>query len=786
MSEVETGEQIELLLGKRPSRTFVAGIYARSEGNAFFTEQLVAAGTTEREDRALPAGLTSLLLARTGQVTGTAQEVLAALAVAARPLDEASVARMCGRPDREVREALRDLLSRWLLRRPDRAGRHQLRHALLAEAISRELLPSEQRQLHAQVADLMADWNNASLAAQIAEHYAAADRPVDELRWRVLAGRHANAVYAFSEAAEHWQRAVALCAGAPITLVVEGMSLAELYGAVEDALELSGNEEAARARAEEALVRLADADPTSRADVLRRAGEMRGHSASQRGLDLLYQALALYQQLPASAGHVEALRDIAGILLQEGRQADAAELADRAAALPECSGQRSAHLELLGHQAWHEMACGDGELAVQHIRALRERLTERDPPDLHARLATVHTDILLNVGRLAEVEAAAASALQMAAAFGTDQSFHAAMLRANMFEALTERGSIDAAARLIDPVSQGTVSVTTRFDYEDRATLEMLRGNLDGAQKRQAELGRLPLGALSFQESFCIQESELQLWRGAPGVAFEQSHALLVRSAAADQGTLSGPLLTLAGRLLNLALRACADLAERARTSRDSEALNTAQRRADQLSELHQQVTPDPFTPGPLRPTAAADYAIWQAEWSRLRDESDAEMWEQAATSWDALTRPHRAAYARWRQAEALLAAPQGRAAASTVLRTAAGQAVQHVPLSTAIHDLARRARIDLDEAGQRVQHDKPPPPTRPFGLTDRELAVLRLLAEGRTNPEIGAVLFISAKTASVHVTHILRKLGVATRVRAATVAERAGLLNADPARPTR
>jgi DNA-binding NarL/FixJ family response regulator len=70
------------------------------------------------------------------------------------------------------------------------------------------------------------------------------------------------------------------------------------------------------------------------------------------------------------------------------------------------------------------------------------------------------------------------------------------------------------------------------------------------------------------------------------------------------------------------------------------------------------------------------------------------------------------------------------------------------------------------------------------FGLTDRELAVLRLLAEGRTNTEIGAALFISPKTASVHVTHILRKLDVATRVQAATVAERAGLLMADPARP--
>ena len=64
-----------------------------------------------------------------------------------------------------------------------------------------------------------------------------------------------------------------------------------------------------------------------------------------------------------------------------------------------------------------------------------------------------------------------------------------------------------------------------------------------------------------------------------------------------------------------------------------------------------------------------------------------------------------------------------------------------------------------------------------PYQLTERELAVLRLVAAGYTNAQIGAELFISAKTASVHVTSILRKLGVAGRVQAAAVAERAGLL---------
>jgi DNA-binding NarL/FixJ family response regulator len=97
-----------------------------------------------------------------------------------------------------------------------------------------------------------------------------------------------------------------------------------------------------------------------------------------------------------------------------------------------------------------------------------------------------------------------------------------------------------------------------------------------------------------------------------------------------------------------------------------------------------------------------------------------------------------------------------------------------------AIEDLARRARIDLSAATEPVASEEPAV-ERAFGLTDRELDVLRLLGQGKTNPEIAAALFISPRTAGVHVTHILRKLDAASRVQAATIAERAGLLATGP-----
>jgi DNA-binding CsgD family transcriptional regulator len=187
-----------------------------------------------------------------------------------------------------------------------------------------------------------------------------------------------------------------------------------------------------------------------------------------------------------------------------------------------------------------------------------------------------------------------------------------------------------------------------------------------------------------------------------------------------------------------------------------------------------------PFRGHPYVASIPAARATWDAERARAAGASDPAAWSVAAQHWETFDYRHRAGYARWRQAEALLASPHGgKTVAATVLSTAAGLAVEHVPLMTAIRDLARRARIDLSvPAGPVPQNETAA--AHAFGLTDRELDVLRLLGQGKTNPEIAAALFISPRTAGVHVTHILRKLDAATRVQAATIAERAGLLSAE------
>ena len=132
-----------------------------------------------------------------------------------------------------------------------------------------------------------------------------------------------------------------------------------------------------------------------------------------------------------------------------------------------------------------------------------------------------------------------------------------------------------------------------------------------------------------------------------------------------------------------------------------------------------------------------------------------------------------------WVRAEAILASGGDPVEAAVPLRQAheVACALEAAPLRVAIQALASRARIRLDaDPGIAVQESSRPPTT----LTARELEVLALVAAGHTNREIGDRLFISEKTASVHVTHAMNKLGALSRYEAAATATRLGLL--DPA----
>jgi ATP/maltotriose-dependent transcriptional regulator MalT len=153
------------------------------------------------------------------------------------------------------------------------------------------------------------------------------------------------------------------------------------------------------------------------------------------------------------------------------------------------------------------------------------------------------------------------------------------------------------------------------------------------------------------------------------------------------------------------------------------------------------------------------------------------EAWDEAAAAWDGLGEPYPRAQALLRAAEAALARGDRDGAAERLQRAASLAAELGTrPLGEQVTLLARRARIQL--AGEEL----PEEPVGDLGLTERELEVLRLVAAGRSNREIAGELFISPKTASVHVSNILSKLHVGSRGEAAATAHALRLF--DPAGP--
>jgi DNA-binding NarL/FixJ family response regulator len=161
---------------------------------------------------------------------------------------------------------------------------------------------------------------------------------------------------------------------------------------------------------------------------------------------------------------------------------------------------------------------------------------------------------------------------------------------------------------------------------------------------------------------------------------------------------------------------------------------------------------------------------------------SSAAEWKTAAVAADELQHPHEAAYSRFRQAEALLLSRGSRAVAQAAASRAhqIALALGAAPLQREIERLAARSRLDL--GGLPVVSDAPfaaPPVGRasPFRLTRREQDVLERVTLGRTNREIATDLFISDKTASVHVSNIKSKLGANGRAEIAAIAVRLGLV---------
>jgi DNA-binding CsgD family transcriptional regulator len=224
------------------------------------------------------------------------------------------------------------------------------------------------------------------------------------------------------------------------------------------------------------------------------------------------------------------------------------------------------------------------------------------------------------------------------------------------------------------------------------------------------------------------------------------------------------------------AARAVADRFEADRLHGLVPDLQSMRKRTDEIAAAADRVTTARAERGAqATPRTLAAQAQIAAERSRL-DRSDPARWDAAAQAWATAREPYPRAYCSWREAEALADGRGSRARATDCLNEAwqLSRELGAAPLSERIAGLARRARIEL-----RDRDVVPAAPARvaaDLGLTAREVEVLGQLARGRSDKEIGDALVISRKTVSVHVSNVLRKLGVANRVEAAKVGQAHGM----------
>ena len=332
-------------------------------------------------------------------------------------------------------------------------------------------------------------------------------------------------------------------------------------------------------------------------------------------------------------------------------------------------------------------------------------------------------------------------------------------------EVLTALGRWDEADDAIRGAQRFGRSLADHWVERQVALLEALRGDFESAAER---LARQPPHLLAHDAAVVAAPAELALWSGDPMAARDGLRRAIAARAGEKPSGVRG-----AGAALALALRAEADVAASARARRAEADVEEARGLgAGYLAQMRAIVDEVRAGRPYYLPMAGASLALCEAEFARLEGRPDPDAWALAALAFEA--QPYVRAYARTREGEAALLGPRDHARAAAVLGEARGIAtgLGARPLLRLIDALAAasgapKLAAALGREGPRGRYD----------LSPREREVLGLLAAGRSDGEIAEALFISPKTASVHVANIKGKLGAQSRVEIVTSAMAIGLI---------
>jgi DNA-binding CsgD family transcriptional regulator/tetratricopeptide (TPR) repeat protein len=776
-------EHLNSLTDQRPDTATLDSLITRAEGNAYYAEELLAASCAGGE---LPPRLADLLLARTERLSPAAQQVLRTAAVTGRRIDDELARQASGLAAPEYEDAVREAVAHQLLV-PDGDRGYAFRHALLREAIYADLLPGERTRLHGRLAELLADQLRRAempgIAAELAHHSLASHDIPGAFAASVAAGQEADRLAAPAEAHRHYNQALALWERVPDPEALSGMGRGKLAFRSANSAADSGD----LGRAVQTLRRLLGFLDRSDDPVLFcRASERLAYflldldeydsaiAAAETAVEALPEEPALWQRARALGTYARALlsmkdeapaRSQAELAIKAARAAQApwveADALVTLGQLSEAAGRIEEAIDLSTRA--HQQARAAAVIGVELRAAFQLARVQLESGDLDAASTTAHDGVLR-----------AEQAGLGLAPYGYDlQYLH--------YLAHYAAGEWEHAQELADGFG-------IRVSGASEARLSAMALFVEVARDSPAVADRLTwlepfFGRDRFAEYIARGLlAEHAFWHGDGDTALAQVEAT-IRAYEAAHGA-SGPTVI---RPAAVGVAVLADRARQARLAGDAAGAQAAVDEAHTLLEVAREGAAFPLRPNSVLGLEGSGWlARAEAEWRRAQGDNDPAAWQAVVDAFGPAF-VYETARSRWRLAEALTeAGRREEAQAELLLAAQAADRLGAKPLRTAPADLSRRARLADRSAPAGAGHGPGGAATRDplAGLTAREAEVLRLIAAGQSNKEIAAELFIAPKTASVHVSNILAKLGAASRTEAAAIAHAQGL--GPPAQPKR
>ncbi|WP_167736051.1 AAA family ATPase [Nocardioides sp. 503] len=740
------------------TETELGDIVARAEGNAFFVEELTSAASMPGSW--VPADLADVLLVRLDRLDDTARQVVRAASASGRKVAHEMLEAASGLAPAALDEGLRKAVEMNVLVAD--GDHYSFRHALLGEAVYDDLLPGERVRLHRQYAVALSEGRARGTAAELARHARLANDLDTALSASIRAGDEASAVGGPDEAAYHYQQALELladperCAGADV-------DLSKLVVAAADALTASGDPERAVAVIQEQLDRLpADASDVWRSRMLiAQAHALHLTESTEDPADLSARALALAPE-GESPLRARALATHARILASWGRYDEAQTFGMDALALAE-----RLDLNELASDAITTLSGLKKAGPKEGLRAALDEAVVRAE-----RAGAIHAELrgrfflgrsYEDWGEFDQAVAWFSSAIARAEAAGIPWAPYGFESRWQLGMVHFYRGEWDEVVRLIEVLDPPPPPIP-------RALLLPLRLHVE--QARGADVERAVKALRKFwarEGSIAIHAAELEMV--AASRRDDPAAALAVYADAVS--VLSGiwhPWFSARIRLAAVAIAAIsASLPRMSGAERSDHSAVVDRLCADGHHVLDRYTDPS----GHWGPEGRAwvkrlDAETLRARWLIGGDDAPGqdvlvETWREAVILFDDFAHVYELAAVR--------------VALAGILR-ATGEVAEAREVGDLARAAARRlgAQPLLDElrasGGVAARSG-----AAPDALTAREREILALVADGRSNGEVAKQLFISTKTVSVHVSHILAKLGASGRTEAAAIARRRGLL---------